>query len=187
MHDLPTAGSTGARPSAPFRASSTDNSKLPSPRRRRRTGWAALALVSLLGACEAIPTGTMDSASLSASGEQEFVSLVNEHRASIGCPSLAWDGRVADVALRHSQDMASRHFFGHTNPDGVDPFARLRAAGIAYSTAGENIAEGQDSAREVFRAWMNSAPHRRNIENCAFTRHGMGMYQGRWTHMFVRP
>lgn len=185
MTYLPTAGSSGARPSAPFRATPSDNLKLPSPRHRRR--WVALALVSLLGACEVIPTGAMDSASLSPSDGQEFVALVNEHRASIGCPALAWDGRVADVASRHSQDMATRRFFGHTNPDGVDPYARLRAAGIAYSTAGENIAEGQSSAREVFRAWMNSASHRRNIENCAFTRHGMGMFQSHWTHMFLRP
>lgn len=42
---------------------------------------------------------------------QEFVRLVNAKRLSLGYPELTWDGRVAAVALGHSADMVSRHFF----------------------------------------------------------------------------
>jgi uncharacterized protein YkwD len=146
-----------------------------------------LALAAFAGACEALPVGPSVEGASSAAAEQEFSAMVNAHRATIGCPALVWDARVAEVAARHSRDMAARAFFSHTNPDGQDPWARLAAAGIRYSTGGENIAWGQSSASEAFRSWMNSAPHRRNIENCALTHHGVGVYEGRWTDVFIRP
>ncbi|HEV2735166.1 MAG TPA: CAP domain-containing protein [Longimicrobiaceae bacterium] len=185
MRNVPLAGTRPARPSAPLAASSTPGQDRRPARRLR--GWAVLALAAGLAACEAPPTGPALEGSSSASAEQQFVGLVNAHRAAIGCPALAWEQRVADVAARHSRDMAVRAFFSHTNPDGQDPWARLAAAGVRFSTGGENIAWGQSSASEAFRSWMNSAPHRRNIENCALTHHGVGVYEGRWTNLFIRP
>ena len=185
MRKLPLAGLRAVRSSAPLAAATPDTPARRSSRRLR--GWAALALALAVAACEAPPTGPAPDGSASASAEQEFVSLVNAHRTSIGCPALVWDARVAEVAARHSRDMAVRSFFSHTNPDGQDPWARLAAAGIRYSTGGENIAWGQSSASEAYRSWMNSAPHRRNIENCALTHHGVGVYEGRWTNVFIRP
>ena len=173
------------RPSAPFAAASADTPTRRSVRRLR--GRAVLALAALSAACEGLPIGPSLDASSSAAAEQEFSAMVNAHRAAIGCPALVWDARVAEVAARHSRDMAVRAYFSHTNPDGQDPWARLAAAGIRFSTGGENIAWGQSSASEAFRSWMNSAPHRRNIENCALTHHGVGVYEGRWTDLFIRP
>jgi|GEM_PF-912645 len=147
---------------------------------------AVLALAAVLAACEEPPTepsGQSDGVP----PVEAFVSLVNSHRVSLGCPTLTWDTRVAEVAVAHSRDMATRRFFSHTNPDGADPWKRLAAAGVRYTTAGENIAYGQWSAQAAFRSWMNSASHRRNIEDCAFTHHGVGLYDGRWTHVFIRP
>ena len=185
MRNSALAGLRTVRSSAPHAASTASQDRRST--RRPWRGWVALALAAALGACEALPIGpSLDSAS-GAPAEQEFSALVNAHRASLGCPALAWDGRVAEVAARHSRDMATRAYFSHTNPDGQDPWARLAAAGVRYSTGGENIAWGQSSASEAFRAWMNSAPHRRNIENCAFTHHGVGVYEGRWTDVFIRP
>ena len=185
MHDQQSGCLLAEGPSAPLAASSSRNPDRRSARRLR--GWAVLALAAGVAACEAAPTGPALEGSSSASAEQQFVGLVNAHRATIGCPALAWDQRVADVAARHSRDMAVRAFFSHTNPDGQDPWARLAAAGVRFSTGGENIAWGQSSASEAFRSWMNSAPHRRNIENCALTHHGVGVYEGRWTNLFIRP
>ena len=116
-----------------------------------------------------------------------FVDLVNDHRGSIGATALIWDDRVAQVALAHSQDMATRGFFSHTNPDGLSPFDRLSAAGISYTTAGENIAYGFSSATSVYQAWMGSSGHRANIENPAYTHHGVGRYGTYWTHLFITP
>src|SRR5205085_1819797 len=45
------------------------------------------------------------------------------------------------TARAHSQDMYTRKFFDHVNPDGKDPFMRMDAAGYAnLTTEGENIA-----------------------------------------------
>ena len=116
-----------------------------------------------------------------------FVTLMNEHRVSIGLAPLTWDVRVAAVAQAHSQDMVDRNFFSHTNPDGQSPFDRLTAAGISYSWAGENIAYGYPTASSVLAAWLNSPGHRANIENPNYTQHGVGLVNTYWTHVFIKP
>jgi uncharacterized protein YkwD len=116
-----------------------------------------------------------------------FVDLINTQRQSRGLAPLAWDPAAADVALAHSSDMATRGFFSHVNPDGASPFDRMSAAGIEYIRAGENIAFGFTSAQSVFEAWMASPGHRGNIENAAYTHHGVGRFGTYWTHLFFTP
>ncbi len=116
-----------------------------------------------------------------------MLALVNAQRARAGCAPVTADDRLATVARAHSADMRDRRFFDHTNPDGLDPFARARAAGISYARA-ENIAYGQPDAAAVMTAWMNSAGHRQNILNCSLTTLGVGVAQGAggpwWTQLF---
>lgn len=112
---------------------------------------------------------------------------INRRRLAIGCRRLAWDTRLAAVAQRHSVDMARRNFFSHTNPDGDDPFDRLRRAGIRYRNAAENLAEGQRTAEEVYAGWAGSPGHRRNMENCVYTRAGLGLADHCWTLVLTRP
>lgn len=114
-----------------------------------------------------------------------FAELVNEHREKIGCKPLTWLSPVAAVAQQHSEDMSHYGFFNHVNQHGQNPFDRLKAAGIAYSRAAENIAAGQRTADEVLRSWLSSSGHRRNIEDCRLTQHGVGLANNHWTHMFV--
>jgi len=118
---------------------------------------------------------------------ESFVDLMNAHRTSVGCPTLAWNPDVAAVAQAHSEDMIARDFFNHTNPDGESPFDRLHAAGITYTAAAENIAAGYPTAEAVLQAWLGSAGHRANIENCSLTEHGVGLLDTHWTHLFIRP
>ncbi|MEJ2482034.1 MAG: CAP domain-containing protein [Gemmatimonadota bacterium] len=116
-----------------------------------------------------------------------LVDLVNARRVAEGCAPLVWHDGVAAVADAHSADMRDRDFFAHTNPDGKSPFDRLRDAGIDWSgAAGENIAWGTSSGQTAFDMWINSSGHRANIENCAFTHHGVGLVDARWTHLFVQ-
>jgi len=49
------------------------------------------------------------------------------------------DETLRDVARADAKDMATRSFFGHTNADGLQPWDRVRAAGISYSVMAENI------------------------------------------------
>lgn len=118
---------------------------------------------------------------------QTLVDLVNNHRRSRGLPALIWDDRVAAVALAHSQDMVDRNFYGHINPDGEGPNDRLREAGIEYSWWAENYCYGFSTASQAFNFWMNSPPHRANLESTAITHQGVGKVGNVWTQDFIKP
>ncbi|MFD3681934.1 sigma-70 family RNA polymerase sigma factor [Streptomyces sp. NPDC058613] len=118
----------------------------------------------------------------------QVVALVNKERATAGCGPLKDDAQLRAAAQGHSEDMATRDFFSHTSPDGADPGKRTTAAGYRWSTYGENIAKGQQTAQSVMESWMNSSGHRANILNCAFKDIGVGVHQGAggpwWTQNF---
>ncbi|MEU3063703.1 sigma-70 family RNA polymerase sigma factor [Streptomyces subrutilus] len=118
----------------------------------------------------------------------QVVALVNKERAAAGCGPLKEDGQLRAAAQGHSDDMAARDFFAHTSPDGKDPGQRTTAAGYRWSTYGENIAKGQQTAQSVMESWMNSPGHRANILNCSFKDIGVGIHQGAggpwWTQNF---
>lgn len=123
--------------------------------------------------------------------EDEVLRLTNEERAKVGAPPLKRASDLDALARAHSQDMISRHFFDHNNPDGKSPFDRMRAAGITYRAAAENIAYGQSSAASVMNAWMNSSGHRKNILNATYTEIGIGAIKNSggtiyWTQEFVK-
>lgn len=113
--------------------------------------------------------------------------LVNRHRERIGCAQLAWDDEIATVADAHSRDMQRRNYYDHVDPDGEGLRHRLIRGGVGWNgLAGENLAIGTVDGRTVYALWIDSPPHRANIENCAFTHHGLGLRDGRWTHVFVQ-
>lgn len=150
---------------------------------RRRAALASVALTALLSAgCGNTILGLDDNPDVAA-----FADLMNAHRISVGCLPLEWNVEVAVVAREHSQDMIDRSYFAHENPDGESPFDRLTDAGISYSRAAENIAFGYPTAEAVLDGWLNSSGHRRNIENCNLTEHGVGLVGTHWTHVFVTP
>ncbi|MFI8930936.1 sigma-70 family RNA polymerase sigma factor [Streptomyces sp. NPDC053474] len=124
----------------------------------------------------------------SGSKAQQVLSLVNAERAKAGCGPLTHNSKLTTAAQRHSADMRSRNYFDHTSPDGTDPGQRITAAGYKWSTYGENIARGQQTAASVMDAWMNSEGHRANILNCSFKELGTGVEEGEggpwWTQNF---
>lgn len=150
--------------------------------RRFAVRLLALVVAAALAACGSAPTAPESVAD----GVAELTRLVNAHRASIGCPSLDWYSPIARVARTHSEDMVRRSFFSHVNPDGETPVDRLVEAGVRWSgPAAENIAASPERVGAVFQGWLGSTGHRRAIENCAFTHHGIGLVEGHWTHLFV--
>ncbi|WP_327381118.1 sigma-70 family RNA polymerase sigma factor [Streptomyces sp. NBC_01207] len=118
----------------------------------------------------------------------QVVALVNSERAAAGCGPLKEDPQLRAAAQGHSDDMASRDYFDHTSPDGKDPGDRTTAAGYRWSTYGENIARGQQTAQSVMDSWMKSPGHKANILNCSFKDIGVGIHQGSggpwWTQNF---
>ncbi|MFD9857619.1 CAP domain-containing protein [Streptomyces alboflavus] len=128
------------------------------------------------------------SGSASGSTAQQVLDLVNAERQKAGCRPLTTNSKLATAAQRHSADMKARNYFSHTSPDGTDPGRRITAAGYRWSTYGENIARGQQTAKSVMTSWMNSSGHRANILNCSFKELGVGVVKGSggpwWTQNF---
>ena len=119
-----------------------------------------------------------------------MLSLLNATRKQLGLRKLRLDKAATKVARAHSRDMCIRRFFSHTNPDGKQPWHRLRAGGVKFRAAAENIALGQRTAREVHLDWQQSPGHRRNRLNRSYRRAGVGLYMcgttAYWTEVFMR-
>lgn len=110
-----------------------------------------------------------------ATEEARMRALLNGARAEAGLPALISDPRMVAVARAHSADMAARGYFDHTNPDGQSPFDRMRAAGISFGRAGENIAL-YPSTDGAHAGLMESPGHRANILGDRYGRVGVGVH-----------
>lgn len=135
--------------------------------------------------------------------EKKIHDLINMERKKKGLSALQWNDSLNRIARRHSQDMSTRHFFSHNNPDGksfMDRYAeegfacRLRIANTTCFGA-ENIAQDNlyrsvlyldgmpsyDLSREdeiaasVVTGWMHSKGHQDNILTPYFKRQGIGI------------
>ncbi|MFF4958906.1 sigma-70 family RNA polymerase sigma factor [Streptomyces sp. NPDC001222] len=177
----PSASAT-ATPSASPSKKASGGKKTPRPAKK-----SASAPASATRPPQPAPTAPQAQATPRDTAAQ-VVALVNKERAAAGCGPLTENGQLGQAAQAHSDDMAARNFFAHTNPDGADPGQRISAAGYRWSTYGENIAEGQQTPEAVMNSWMNSPGHRANILNCSFKEIGVGVHRGSggpwWTQDF---
>ena len=137
--------------------------------------------------------------------EQRVHDLINQQRTARGLASLRFDPALADIARKHSEDMAAQDYFAHVNPAGQNPTARGISAGYtcrkdygSYYTYGiaENLFQNNlyssatyysnretvydwNSAEEIAQTtvggWMNSSGHRENIVTPTFDREGIGV------------
>lgn len=119
--------------------------------------------------------------------EQRVVELTNAERTKQGLPALKIDTELSKVARVKSEDMQKNNYFDHNSPTYGSPFDMMKKFGISYTSAGENIAQGQRTPEEVVQAWMNSAGHRANILNNSFTHIGVGYVESGnyWTQQFI--
>ncbi len=109
----------------------------------------------------------------------------DQGRATMQC-----DSTLAQVARTKAEDMATRGYFGHVDPDGIGPNYKARAAGYPlptwYSTSIdgnniESIAAGYTTPEAAWNAWLNSAGHRVHVlAESSFwaeqTNYGIGYY-----------
>ncbi len=129
--------------------------------------------------------------------EEELLGLINREREKAGVEPLVLSRTLASLARKHCQDMGEHRFFGHNGSDGLTFQDRLKQAGYTYSAAAENIFAGNgpyNTPEAAFKAWMNSAAHRANLLNAAYTEVGIGYryfpsspYGGYFTADFGKP
>ena len=165
---------------------------------RARTGFVALAVFALVGvACggggeSGSPTSPLGTSV--AQVEFESFQLANSARSDSNVqPPLSHDDAISRVARAHSESMRDHDFFGHQGPNG-GMRARLRAAGIPFSVAGENLAKLSsvpNPAGTAHAQFMSSAEHRGVMLDPRFRLAGVGVARSGdtyWiTQIFIRP
>lgn len=131
--------------------------------------------------------------------EKQFLTLLNNYRASKGLKALKASKSLNIAAFTHSKDMAARRYFAHdtksplpAGQSGAKFTNRMSDAGYTFSTyRGENLAAGQSTAQAVFNAWKASSGHNANMLNAQYTVIGIGLatisgspYTNYWTTNF---
>ncbi|HEU0113003.1 MAG TPA: CvpA family protein [Flavisolibacter sp.] len=109
--------------------------------------------------------------------ESKMLQMVNAERTKRGLQPLKPDAEMTAVARKHSQDMFSRGYFSHYTPEGKDPFDRMKASNVSFTSAGENLALGQ-TLTICHQGLMNSPGHKANILRPTYGRLGIGILDG---------
>jgi uncharacterized protein YkwD len=160
---------------------------------------SALQLLVLLAAASLIGCGGGDSPTdpqilNSAAVEDQSFQLINSARSGHGVALVVLDDQLSRIAREHSEAMRDQGFFSHTNPNGNGLRKRLRAHGVTFSSAGENLALINDSSNPAGLAHeqlMSSAEHRGVMLASRFVRAGVGVAQAGsnfWiTQIYLKP
>jgi len=119
---------------------------------------------------------------------KQVLDLVNKERKAAGLSPVS----SSNIALNKAADVRAKEqaqLFSHTRPSGQNWTSVLSQYGVSYRTAGENVAYGQKTAKEVMYAWMNSQGHRANILNANYKELGIGVYYKNgtyyWSQLFI--
>jgi uncharacterized protein YkwD len=158
--------------------------------------FIALPVMCILLSCspkftptESVPS--TDKTEVAGNMEESILRYVNDHRRSLGLATLQMSNVASTQAYQHSRNMATgKAGFGH---EGFEQRVQAikQAMGVTYmSASAENVAYGQLSAQAVVQGWLNSAPHKKNIEG-NYTLTGIGLYKDRkgviyFTEIFLR-
>lgn len=104
--------------------------------------------------------------------EDEVTKLFNAIRKENGLSSMSPDALLQKAARDQADRMAEKQKMGHSIGWGNDFGARVRRFGIRGAAA-ENVAAGQPDLQTVFKAWMNSKGHRKNMLDPEFSHYGL--------------
>lgn len=163
---------------------------------RAATGKAVAAVTAaiLLAGCAAAPvaapatTVTAQPAMVArATPPAGAQALLDAARTNAGLRTLQRDGRLDAAAARHAADMQRSGRMTHNGSDGTSHVERIAATGLRACFTAENVAEGQKSVPEVVGAWLNSAPHRRNILEPRVRIYGLGRSGNYWAMVLAQP
>jgi uncharacterized protein YkwD/uncharacterized membrane protein required for colicin V production len=109
--------------------------------------------------------------------ENDMLVMLNNERTSRGLKALTMNTEARAVARVYSADMFARGFFSHVDPDGKNPFDRMKAGGVKYASAGENLALAP-TLKQAHDGLMKSPGHRANILSAEYRTVGIGIMDG---------
>jgi hypothetical protein len=100
--------------------------------------------------------------------------------------NLRWDPCLARKAVGRAKKMLKTGYFDHKDPDtGRNPAWRMVTACHRCTYAGENLAKGDEPAKSIHEALMDSPTHRKNILNAKFDLLGVGCYEDICVELFA--
>lgn len=126
-------------------------------------------------------TGTKNAGNVSAD------SLLANARKAKGLAGVTENPRLTKAAKMQTSDMIAMKKLTHEGPNGSNVRDRIKAQGYKGCVFVENIAHTGGDVQSVFDLWMNSKPHKANIENPKTTEYGISNSQGYWTLVLSGP
>lgn len=128
---------------------------------------AVIALILVTALSPTARAGTLNAE------EQELANyLAGDRGQQRNRSRMTLDPVLTAVARSRAADMAKRHYFSHTDPDGYGPNSLVRAGGYALprSWGGgrgdnyiESIGAGHSTPAAAWEAWMRSSVHRTHL------------------------
>ena len=116
--------------------------------------------------------------------ECHMLTLVNNLRISMGLRRLYLNTALKRAMQYHTLDMLARRYFAHVNKQGKGVGYRVKQQGFQFLTVGENIYKGYGDAVTVFRAWVKSEEHYRNLVDPDYQLMGLSQYGDIWGQEF---
>lgn len=109
------------------------------------------------------------------SDEEKLLYLVNTMRSEMELGELKSDPLLSKLAYYKARDMVENNNFSHTSVSYGNPFEMMRANGVCFTIAGENIS-GNQTIDGAFYAMINSQMNKENMLNSNYTSTGIGVY-----------
>jgi uncharacterized protein YkwD len=115
--------------------------------------------------------------------EQQLFDTINEERVARGLGTVELRTDLNCAAARHSNDIGTLGWCGHTGSDGSSPGDRVfDCSGAGWS--GEIVACGQSTPRSAVDAWIWSPGHASIMFSSGQRYIGVAMHNNYWTAIF---
>jgi uncharacterized protein YkwD len=131
---------------------------------KMRTHYVVLFLfVCTLSSCtkESLENTSIVEAENAKEVEIELLSVVNEHRISLGESALEFSEVAYAYANQHTNYMISK---GAINHDNFSSRASKISSSVSAEFVAENVAKDYGNAAEAFQGWLKSSSHKKTME-----------------------
>lgn len=141
-----------------------------SPRRFPVVSSLVLVVLLSVAGCQSVsvPGSSAGGVGASASGETYLASIRREQ----ALPPLKPDAKLERAAAQQAGYMAGAAKMAHRTGFRKDFATRMRENGVEGAAA-ENVAYGRMEPERLFRMWMDSSGHRRNMLDPRFGHYGL--------------
>lgn len=109
---------------------------------------------------------------------------MNEERTKAGLPLFVRDAKLDLAAQAKLKDMKHQRYFSHRPPSGGSFLDSVRAQGITFRSAGENLGRKKKLSFNYTNAWTKSTLHRYNLLNSQFDT--VGIAEGKFNQGYKK-